>query len=352
MLSLNPEEILLGELWTRLTRIIGRIGALADQTPHGTDDGLEHHDPTDWYGEEADEYLALLDTEYREGLYIPASHERPLEDALEQKQANPFIYEYIDRGRRRRIGDTFEHDSEDDLGGDGVENQDVIESAARKDILRRTIAAIRDAIVLRNSANLRALLDELVAACDIVGFEFDELLAQAERVVMLLDVKSPTLIYLPPRPKLYIPQLLIESNEMLIRKLARYPKGLFSISPRKFEEIIAELFWRAGYEVELTAQTRDGGRDIIAISRSMDIPLRLIIECKRHALTNKVGLALVQRLFGVKIAEFANKAILATTSTFTRDARMFASSHLWDLDLKDHDDVVAWLGKYPNITTG
>jgi hypothetical protein len=165
-----------------------------------------------------------------------------------------------------------------------------------------------------------------------------------------LDVDPLVPMYIAPPLLLEAGQLFSESNENLISALAHEPKGLYELAPRKFEEIIADIFWKAGYEVELTGQTRDGGRDIVAVSRRMGIPLRLLIECKRYSPANKVTLALVQRLFGVKIAEAASKAILATTSTFSRDAWKFASAHMWDLDLKDYDAVVGWLRAYSNPT--
>jgi hypothetical protein len=46
------------------------------------------------------------------------------------------------------------------------------------------------------------------------------------------------------------------------------------------------------------------------------------------------------------MAEAANKAVLVTSSGFTRDARRFASEHLWDLDLKAYDDVIKWVSHY------
>jgi HJR/Mrr/RecB family endonuclease len=131
-----------------------------------------------------------------------------------------------------------------------------------------------------------------------------------------------------------------------MRRIAKSPRLIHQISPRQFEEIVAELFAMNGYKVELTKMTRDGGRDIVAIYETMGISTKYLIECKRYAMSNKVSLGLVQRLFGVMVAEQANKAILATTSTFTKDARFFANTHMWDLDLKDYNDILMWINSY------
>ncbi len=130
--------------------------------------------------------------------------------------------------------------------------------------------------------------------------------------------------------------------------ISNKPALIFEISPRKFEEIIADIFFKKGFEVELTKRTRDEGRDIVAIYNHMDISTKYLIECKRYARANKVSIDIVQRLFGVKIAEAANKAILATTSTFTKDARHFASNHFWDLALKDYEDIMEWIRQVNN----
>lgn len=39
---------------------------------------------------------------------------------------------------------------------------------------------------------------------------------------------------------------------------------LYSLSSREFEELVAELFFKQGFNVEIKLETRDGGCDIIA----------------------------------------------------------------------------------------
>jgi HJR/Mrr/RecB family endonuclease len=107
--------------------------------------------------------------------------------------------------------------------------------------------------------------------------------------------------------------------------------------------LIAEIWDRLGFEVELTAQTRDGGRDVIAIKKSAEGNYRHLIECKRYYPDHKVNVEVIRTLYGVKIDERATKAILATTSTFTADAWRFIQDHLWELDGKDYEDVLAWI---------
>jgi restriction system protein len=81
-----------------------------------------------------------------------------------------------------------------------------------------------------------------------------------------------------------------------------------------------------GFTVELKKQTRDGGRDTIALKTdSLGIPIRLLVECKRFARTNKVGVQVVRAPYGVRLHGGANKSIIVTTSSYTEAAREFVN---------------------------
>lgn len=132
----------------------------------------------------------------------------------------------------------------------------------------------------------------------------------------------------------------------LILAANKNPAILYDIDPRQFEELIAHIFSLHGFSVQLTKQTRDGGRDIIAIRSDLGIQSKYIIECKRYALNNPVTVELVRTLYGVQMQEGANKAVLATTSRFTPDARSFATAKNtteWSMDLKDFEDIRQWV---------
>ena len=137
-------------------------------------------------------------------------------------------------------------------------------------------------------------------------------------------------------------------DRALIERLQQYPDDLRMIDRRRFEQIIAELFSGFGYEVELTQRTRDGGKDIIAIKRS-EIDVRFLIECKRPDPGNPVSVSTVRELYGVKVDDGASKAILATTTYFSPDAKRFSEKHRWELELKDFEAIKAWIAKYLGV---
>jgi restriction system protein len=119
------------------------------------------------------------------------------------------------------------------------------------------------------------------------------------------------------------------------------------IGHRRFEELVAELFSGFGYDVELTAQTRDGGRDVIAIGGT-EVQSKYLIECKRPEPGGVVGIRPVRELYGVKEDEGATKAILATTAYFSYDAMLFFERHRWELEPRDFDGLMEWVTLYLN----
>lgn len=145
--------------------------------------------------------------------------------------------------------------------------------------------------------------------------------------------------------------IIIENIPKLIKFLSKNPQYLQEIESREFEEVVAEIFRKQGFEVELTKRTRDGGKDIIAVQRhALGIDTKYFIECKRYSLDHKVSVDIVRNLYGVKnTVDGANKIILATTSTFTKDAINFAKEKIpskWEIDLKDYNDVTNWIYNY------
>jgi HJR/Mrr/RecB family endonuclease len=131
----------------------------------------------------------------------------------------------------------------------------------------------------------------------------------------------------------------------LISRLYRDGDSLRVIDRRKFEEVVAELFSGFGYEVELTQRTRDGGKDIIAVKRA-EVAVRYLIECKRPDPGTPVRVSAVRVLFGVKASDGATKAILATTTYLSPDARAFIEKHRWELEAREYEAVRGWLAQY------
>lgn len=128
----------------------------------------------------------------------------------------------------------------------------------------------------------------------------------------------------------------------ILERASRHPDEFYGLTPREFEIVVAELMRQFGFEVELTSETRDGGYDIIAVSRR-PLNLRFLIECKRYGRHHKVDVGIVRALHGVAIHEKSTKAIIVTTSWFTKPAQELLNQHRWLLEGRDFDGLMDWL---------
>lgn len=137
-----------------------------------------------------------------------------------------------------------------------------------------------------------------------------------------------------------------EISQELIRYLTRNPDKMSELTPRKFEELVAELFRDMGYDVELTPATKDGGFDIRAV-RKTEVGVGLyFIECKRYTTPNKVGVKIVRSLYGIVASEKATAGVVVTTSFFTRGAFNFRDRNQYRLELTDHNRLREYLKNY------
>ena len=127
--------------------------------------------------------------------------------------------------------------------------------------------------------------------------------------------------------------------QRLIMALDQDRNLIYNISSREFEEVIEQLFRDEGFETELTAATRDGGRDIIATKIEMGKPIVFYIECKRYGQKNSVGVSIVRSLYGVQSSDRINKSILVTTGHVTRGARKFVERQNVMMSVIDADEI-------------
>ncbi len=130
--------------------------------------------------------------------------------------------------------------------------------------------------------------------------------------------------------------------------LDRTYSDVYSLPPRKFEEIVAHIYRSIGWEVTLTKQSRDGGIDLYCISnKSGEV---CIVECKRYAKSRKVGIAAVDRLLGVAFRSEARHAHLVTSSSFTKPASQASDSIVLreeiEMDLIDAHELSRMIGIY------
>lgn len=142
---------------------------------------------------------------------------------------------------------------------------------------------------------------------------------------------------------------IVSATDHLILKLKRQPESIYDISPRKFEELLAELLTDLGWEVELTKATGDGGKDILAYLDTDIGKILCLVEAKRYREDRKIGVDLVRSLFGTLYDHRASSAMLITTSSFTAGAKEFQRKYQYQLSLRDYGGIVQWIQNYKNI---
>ncbi|MDA2938168.1 restriction endonuclease [Acidobacteria bacterium AH-259-A15] len=107
----------------------------------------------------------------------------------------------------------------------------------------------------------------------------------------------------------------------IIEELSRNPSLAYQIDYRKWEEIIAGAYQRAGFdEVTLTSRSGDFGRDVIAVKRGLGT-VRIIDQVKAYGPNHLVTADDVRALLGVLLGDKASKGFLTTTSDFAPKLR-------------------------------
>lgn len=132
--------------------------------------------------------------------------------------------------------------------------------------------------------------------------------------------------------------------EELGYQIIKNPDLLKQISPRQFEELVAYIFRRSGYETKITAAPGDKGIDIIAFKQDPLVETTSIIQCKHYSREHPVSSSYVYAFYGVKQLENADRAIFVTSSKFSNEAKEIAK-RFTDLELIDREQLMIWMKK-------
>jgi restriction system protein len=128
-------------------------------------------------------------------------------------------------------------------------------------------------------------------------------------------------------------------NADLVAQVKLRPELMRELTPRQFEEFVAELYERHGFKVELTPASRDGGVDLFAVRYEAFGKFLTVVDCKRYAPHRPVEVRLVRQLHGVVEETGASAGVLATTSSFTKGAKELQERNQYRLALQDWFDL-------------
>lgn len=129
--------------------------------------------------------------------------------------------------------------------------------------------------------------------------------------------------------------------------VAKDPSAAYRIDPRRWEEIIAGAYERAGFnQVVLTPRSGDLGRDVIATKNGVG-SIRIFDQVKAYRPDHVVTAEEVRAVLGVITgAQNVSKGVITTTSKF---APLLASDpyiapHIpYRLELRPRDVLLPWL---------
>jgi hypothetical protein len=131
--------------------------------------------------------------------------------------------------------------------------------------------------------------------------------------------------------------------------LSRHFHDIYLLAPRRFEELVADVYKHLGYQVRLTQQTRDGGYDIMLLEGIRK--KQIIVECKRYAPERRITVGIVRQLLGVQLERGVPRGKIVATTDFTEPARATASKvnegrSGYKLELVNADRLLKLLGVY------
>jgi restriction endonuclease Mrr len=162
-----------------------------------------------------------------------------------------------------------------------------------------------------------------------------ELLAQNNTTESLYDRQTDEVVTAVKNDIVFV-------DQRLLHHVAAHPGTLHELDPRRFEDLVAEIWHRRGYTVKLTPETRDGGKDIYAVHHSTYGDIQYVIGCKRYALDRPVGVEIVRALYGVTEAETATMGFVATTSYFSKDAHEVQRKLAHRITLAAYNELKEW----------
>jgi hypothetical protein len=173
-----------------------------------------------------------------------------------------------------------------------------------------------------------------------------------------VDETEPGELVITPLPDTWIPapqaELLRRVEYLpfsLMRAIAHRPEELRLLQPRQFEHFVGELLEALMFdEVKITPQTKDGGRDIVAVKRVDGFPIIFAVECKHWREDRPVDVVAMRTLLGTIEGRQATAhcGMLVTSSRFTADAIRFTTAEP-RLSGRDYGDLVRWISEYDQL---
>ncbi len=190
------------------------------------------------------------------------------------------------------------------------------------------------------NATLESSYDSLVKTLEQTIQQYDD---TGKILLLNRSIEIPTPEITLPSKEIITGVNVLQSS--LLKSVQYNPDLVHELTPREFEEFVAEAYENLGYKVELTKMTRDGGKDIILYADGPTGHNMYYVECKKYRKDRPVDVTLVRNLYGVVEADRATAGIMVTSSSFTPDARSFELQVCHRMSLLDYLDLLREVSK-------
>lgn len=185
----------------------------------------------------------------------------------------------------------------------------------------------------------------IIGNLSVLNFYSDDITEEEKEETEEVSNKIISEILKPEKKQIYTEDdpivKVMPVNEKLLEYLAENPEEWYNLGNRQFEEVMAGIYSKLGYDVKLTPETRDGGKDLIITEHGIFGDFMYYVECKHYKASNHVGIGFVHKLNGVVNGDKVNGGILATTSFFSKPAREFVLDNNlnFQIKLQDYNDI-------------
>lgn len=142
-----------------------------------------------------------------------------------------------------------------------------------------------------------------------------------------------------------ISELSIEAPSLkLLLAIQRQEIGLHDLEWMQFEDLVAELLSKDGFEVKLGKRRKDEGVDIFA-EKHLDGVGRILSvwQAKKLAQKNKVGVSTIRELADTRNEFKASKGIIVTNTALTNGAIKRVIRDQYILGKIEGDDLIKWI---------
>lgn len=177
------------------------------------------------------------------------------------------------------------------------------------------------------------------------SWEFGSRLTSFAELSTLDQSTTDPILVLHEDPELWV-TLQKDLSVELVALTKVSPRLMQKMNSDAFEKLVLELMASSGHHVEWIGRRKDiSGDGIVTAMRASDTNKPILVEAKRYAEDNTVGVVEVVQLLGAMALGRFTGGLLATCSYFKDSVRRRIGDN-FSVELVDRDGLEEWLREY------